>query len=93
MWSLYQHAKQWTVRPSELAGLTEEGDYYCYCFDEAVSSWGNHITNELDKIEGKTDKEVNRKRKNKLLQLIQAPDSVRFKPLRKPTKRVTASKT
>lgn len=85
MWLTFQDAKTWSVRPSILLNL--QNDYVAYCFDQAVSVWGNHVIHELDKIEGKTEKEVTRKRQNKLLQLLDAPDAVRFKPLRKPTKK------
>lgn len=85
MWSLFNTAKMWSKRPSELLAI--EDNYVAYCFDEAVATWGTYIVNELDKITGKTDKEINRKRYNKLLQLLQAPDSMRFKTIRKPTKK------
>lgn len=31
-------------------GITDE--YAAYCFDEAVSEWGNFIRGELDKVDG-----------------------------------------
>ena len=61
-----------------------DNDYYAYCLDEAVSMWGSHVTSELEKIEGKNDKDVRRKRERKLLALMQAPDELRFKPMRRP---------
>jgi hypothetical protein len=84
MWLMFNQAKTWSTRPSELVGIT--GDYLAFCFDEAVASWGNFVTNELEKIEGKTDKEVSRKRHGKLMQLLDAPDSQRFASLRKSRK-------
>ena len=63
-----------------MVAITEE--YYAFCFDEAVGTWGTYVTNELEKIEGKNEKEVNRKRHQRLLKLLDAPDSARFKPLR-----------
>jgi hypothetical protein len=80
MWSIFNQAKQWAVRPSALVNITD--DYKAYCFDEAICYWGMYVTNELEKIEGKNEKEVSRKRHNRLLKLIKAPDSMRFKPLR-----------
>lgn len=80
MWSMYQDAKLWNCRPSDLAGIEE--DYYAYCFDEAVATWGNYIVSELEKIKGKKEKDVERKRHNRFLQLIEAPDSVRFRSLK-----------
>lgn len=81
MWGLYQNSKLWGTLPSKIMGV--KGKYRAYCFDEAVSTWGTFITNELEKIEGKSDKEVNRKRRNKLMLLLQVPDEQRF---RKPKK-------
>lgn len=83
-WSLYNQAKLWNTRPSQLVGVTQE--YQAYCFDEAVGSWGTYVTNELEKLEGKNEKEVSRKRHNRLLQLIEAPDSQRFASLKKSRK-------
>lgn len=83
-WKLYQEAKIWGCRPSNLLNI--DNDYHAYCLDEAVSTWGSHVTSELEKLEGKTDKEVRTKRDRKLLQLLQAPDKMRFKSLRQPTK-------
>ena len=82
---MYNQAKAWNTRPSQLAGIEQE--YYAYCFDEAIGAWGTYVTNELEKIEGKNDKEVSRKRHNRLLQLLEAPDRVRFRPLRKAQKK------
>lgn len=91
MWSVYNHAKTWSTRPSQLLGLDQP--YLAYCVDEAVATWGNHVVNELDKIDGKTDKEVNRKRHNKLLQLLEAPDEQRFRKIVKPPGTTSITKT
>lgn len=84
-WKLYQEAKTWGRRPSQLLGI--DNDYHAYCLDEAVATWGSYVKSELDKVEGKNDKEINAKRQRKLLQLVEAPDAVRFKSLRNPAKR------
>ena len=84
-WKIYQQAKTWGCRPSDLLNI--ENDYYAYCFDEAVATWGSYVTSELEKVEGKNDKEVSNKRHRRLLQLLQAPDQVRFRSLRNPTKK------
>lgn len=84
MWSIYQDAKLWHCRPSTLVAIDDP--YLAYCFDEAVSAWGGYITRELEKITGKKEKDVERKRHNRFLQLIDAPDKVRFRSLRKPDK-------
>jgi hypothetical protein len=77
MWESYQNAKLWGVRPSELFFIKDE--YQAYCFDEAVGMWGIHVTNELERIEGKTSKEIERKRKAKLGALLGLPDEKRFR--------------
>lgn len=59
-----------------------EPGYRAFCLDEAVAAWGNYVSSELEKISGKTDKEVNKKRTNKLLQLLDAPAEKRFRSLR-----------
>lgn len=82
MWSLYQNAKLWSTRPSVMCEI--EGSYYSYCFDEAVAAWGNYVVSELEQVTGKTDTEVTRKRRNKLLQLLDAPAAQRFRAPRRP---------
>lgn len=64
--------------------MEHRGPYFCFCLDEAVGVFGSFVTNELDKITGKTDKEVNRKRHVKLMQLTDQPDSKRFRKVNKP---------
>jgi len=82
MWATFNHAKTWGVRPSTLMDM--EQPYYAYCFDEAVAMFGNHVVHELEKVEGKTEKEVTRKRHNKLMQLLDAPAEKRFRPMKRP---------
>jgi hypothetical protein len=89
MWGMYQSAQLWKCRPSDLADIDD--GYVAYCFDEAVSTWGNYITKELEKIKGKKEKDVERKRHNRFLQLIDAPDAVRFRSMRKSNSTPTSS--
>lgn len=84
-WKIYQQAKTWGCRPSQLLGI--DNDYYAYCLDEVVATWGSHVTSELESIEGKNEKEVSAKRQRRLMELLNAPDEVRFRPMRKPTKK------
>jgi len=56
-----------------------QDSYVAYCFDEAIGAWGNYITSELEKIEGKKAKDVERKRHNKLLQLLDVAPEKRFR--------------
>lgn len=77
MWGLYQSAKLWNTRPSQLVDIEEP--YEAYCFDEAVATWGTYVSNELEKIEGKDQKAVERKRNAKLNQLLDIPVEKRFR--------------
>ena len=49
------------MRPSELVGL-DAGSYINYCFDQAVTYFGNWVEAELDKVKvgkaSKSDKET-----------------------------------
>lgn len=78
---MFQNAQLWSTRPSDLAGIDDP--YLAFCFDDAVATWGNYVTQELEKIKGKKEKDVERKRHNRFLQLMDAPDSVRFRSMRK----------
>lgn len=82
-WGLYQDAKTWGCRPSELLGIDEP--YPAYCFDQAIGAWGNHIISELEKIEDKNPKKVANKRRNRLMALLEAPAEQRFQSFRNPT--------
>lgn len=77
MWSLFQNSQLWSTRPSDLVDIQDA--YVAFCFDEVVASWGNYITRELEKVKGKNEKDIERKRQNRFLQLLDAPDAVRFR--------------
>jgi len=47
MWRLYQVAKSYQSRPSQIAGLEADDTWLCFCVDEAVSAWGNWIESRL----------------------------------------------
>lgn len=68
MWKL---AEALHTRPSAVADI--ENSYEAYCFDQAAATWGMYVQSELDKIEGKTQSSVQRKRENKLRQLLAEP--------------------
>lgn len=76
-WGLYQSAKQWGKRPSEMVAIKDE--YVAYCFDEAIGTWGSFIVAEMEAVQGKDAKTVERKRRSTLLKLIDAPDESRFR--------------
>ena len=84
-WALYNHAKTWGVRPSELLDI--DNPYIAYCLDEAVATFGNGVSNELESVEGKSKSQVNQRRRAVLGKLLKLPDEVRFKkPPERPAK-------
>jgi hypothetical protein len=70
-------------RPSELMGLKNTWD--AYCFDSAVATFGIHVQNELDSVEGKTEKEKDRKRDAVLRRYI--PELAKARKFADPGKR------
>lgn len=82
MWGLYNNAQLWNQRPSTLVNVTDP--YEAYCLDEAVAYFGNRVTDEVGKIKDKNDKTQERKRRNKLLQLLGVPAEQRFRQIARP---------
>lgn len=76
MWELYQHAKAWKTRPSEL--LSIKGSYEAFCLDEAIWVFGSYVESELDKIKGKTEKQIANKKEAKLKTLLGAKEEQAF---------------
>lgn len=60
MWQVYQTAKTYRVRASELLGISDP--WTAFCLDNAVSYFGTSLEAELESIEGKTAKEINKQR-------------------------------
>lgn len=56
LWGLYQTAKSFMVRPSELLNVQDR--YAAYCLDNACGEFGRSLENELSNIEGKNKKEI-----------------------------------
>jgi hypothetical protein len=56
-----------------------QDSYKAYCFDEAIGAWGTYLTNEMEKITGKDAKAVERRRRNKLMQLLDVAPEKRFR--------------
>lgn len=50
LWQTFLRSKEWGKRPSELIGLNDP--YDAWCFDEACSTWGNTIMGELQSVKG-----------------------------------------
>lgn len=61
LWQMYTMAKTWSCRPSDLLGL-QENSHTAFCFDRACAVFGNALKAELDAVEGKKKKEIERKR-------------------------------
>ena len=75
IWETYQTAKLWRVRPSELLGVSDP--WTAYCLDNAVAHFGNALTAELDAVEGKNSKEINKKRERLMTKWLDLPQRFR----------------
>lgn len=61
LWQAYQLAKDLRCRPSELYGLTDT--VQAFCFDRAVVIFGSALSAAMDNAKGKTDKAVQASRR------------------------------
>lgn len=74
LWQAYQLAKDLRCRPSELYGITET--VQAFCFDRAVVIFGSALSAELEAAKGKTDKAIAASRRRILKRWIpEATDS------------------
>jgi len=64
------------VRPSELMGI--EDPYQAYCFDQAVGEWGSYVKQQLESIDGKNAKAVEGKRRVRLQALLSDDPKAKF---------------
>lgn len=64
MWQLFNLAKTWNSRPSELLNI--ESDWTAFCLDRAIATFGNALKAELEGVEGKNAKTVQSKREQVL---------------------------
>lgn len=83
LWQLYGLAKTWGCRPSELVGI--ESDWVAFCFDRAVATFGNALKSELDGVEGKDAKAIQRRREQILR--IWIPEAAAKRKFRDPGRR------
>lgn len=86
MWQLFSLARTWKCRPSELMDV--EHPFDAYCLDNAVATFGNALTYELESVEAKTNDEAKNKRErifNKWLGLTESNGATGFSD---PAKRV-----
>lgn len=71
-------------------GLVPSSDphntYLAYCFDEAIMEFGNWVTGELEKIEGKNEGQRKRKREQRFKQIFasEIPESEKAKTFTDP---------
>lgn len=76
MWMLYNQAKRWSTRPSDLLAI--ESPYTALCLDQAVAYFGDQVSAALERVDGKTAKDIESKRYSLLLKYLGAPDEQRF---------------
>lgn len=79
MWSLFQTARRFSARPSELVHITDP--FAAFCFDDAVSYLGMYIESELSRVRGKDERETEQKMKLRLRRLLgpgREKESARF---------------
>jgi hypothetical protein len=77
---MFNLARQWSSRPSELAGL-RSGSYEGFCFDQAVSLVGTSIEGQLDAIEmgkGKNAAKARQAKQEILLKKLLFGDKVKM---------------
>lgn len=70
VWQTHLIAKTYSVRPSELLGL-EPRSLEAYCLDEAVATFGNALSAELEGVEGKTAAAIEARRNQILEQWLE----------------------
>lgn len=75
LWQLFNLAKTWQTRPSQLLNI--DNDWQAFCLDRAVATFGNALKAELDSVEGKNNKEIQRKRESILRKWIPEASSER----------------
>jgi hypothetical protein len=69
-------------RPSQLLGIEEA--HPAWCVDEAVYLFGMGIETDLESITNKNPKTAERRRRDRLMFLLDVPDTERFRPLGPP---------
>lgn len=75
LWQMFNLAKTWTCRPSDLVNV--QSDWTAFCFDRAVATFGNALQAELDSVEGKNNKVIASKREQVLRKWIPEARSTR----------------
>lgn len=90
LWQVYQLAKDMRCRPSELLGITDT--VQAFCFDRAAVIFGSALSHELENAKGKTDKAIRQSQQRIFNKWIpEATDSAgkrNAKGFRDPAKRV-----
>lgn len=75
MWELFQKAKTYKSRPSEMLGVTDV--YAAYCLDSAVYTFGRSLEAELESVDGKNKGEIKRKQERVLTKWLDMPQKFR----------------
>lgn len=72
-------SRSMSCRPSQLLGI--ENSYDAYCYDEAVWTFGAGVEADVESIENKNPKTQDAKRRQRLLYLLDAPPEQRFRKM------------
>lgn len=75
LWDLYQTAKTFRVRPSDLLAISDR--YAALCLDRACGEFGRTVEGALHEIEGKTKKEIAVKTERTLRHWLDMPQRYR----------------
>lgn len=71
MWALYNQAKAWATRPSDLLAVGDR--WLAFCLDNAVYTFGSALEMELKGTEGKNKKEIQNKQQRTLDKWLDMP--------------------
>jgi hypothetical protein len=82
-WRLWGLSRSYKCRPSELLGI--ENSWDAYCFDNAIQLFGGTIQNKIDSVSEKTDAATSRKRESILRRYI--PELAKARKFADPGKR------
>lgn len=71
LWNLFNTAKTFQARPSDLLAIDDT--LAAYCLDSACAEFGNALQGELNGIEGKNSKEVEMKSNRMIRRWLDLP--------------------
>jgi hypothetical protein len=77
MWDLYNLAKTWSCRPSQLLDI--ENSWDAFRIDDAVAVFGGAIELQLSNIDGKNMREIQKKQELALRRILAGRDSQKYR--------------